>query len=327
MLCVRPALGPGAGRHLALCSQWGGRDSGHSEDTEAVVGWLSEPHGPLSPTRRGARPDGTDRARRHTAAFAVGVGTRPVGQQRTCWKPLLTCRRPCGQPVRNTENAGLSRAGDPGWRAVQRPKCHREGEHLQTRVPEGYCQDPSLQVGAQGTGRPRGRGLGTGRAEASIHAVCVCRDPLTQNLSLGGPSAGIKLLVHTRRRRQYLPGPRRARSPRKGVSPGTLLPRRRASHSDTEVRSAGLFQEFISSRHKRTHRQVSSLRAWEATSAALMNSVTRKRWQPPHCARNRLVRLRSQRGRSSRRCREPGRPSSHATTGYFCPGSFRVCAR
>lgn len=24
---VRPALGPGAGRHLALCSQWGGQDS------------------------------------------------------------------------------------------------------------------------------------------------------------------------------------------------------------------------------------------------------------------------------------------------------------
>lgn len=113
-----------------------------------VLGWLSEPRGPPSQTRRAPGWwGGRERAGSCSSRAAISATSlRVTGKTR-------------------------------GPRAGERSACQSVPVRESTPTPhvrEGYCRVPILQVGAQGT-----------------------HTHLTQNLSLGGPSGGIELLVHT----------------------------------------------------------------------------------------------------------------------------------
>lgn len=115
-------------------------------------------------------------------------GARPHGTGRdTAQPPSLSGSAPGWWGGRERAGSCSSRAAisatslrvtwkTRGPRAGERSACQSVPVRESTptpRVREGYCRVPILQVGAQGT-----------------------HTHLTQNLSLGGPSGGIELLVH-----------------------------------------------------------------------------------------------------------------------------------
>lgn len=134
-----------------------------------VLGWLSEPRGPPSQTRRA--PGLTAQAETDTAQPPSLSGSAPGwwgGRERAG-----SCSSRAAISATSLRVTWKTR----GPRAGERSACQSVSVRESTptpRVREGYCRVPILQVGAQGT-----------------------HTHLTQNLSLGGPSGGIELLVHT----------------------------------------------------------------------------------------------------------------------------------
>lgn len=155
-----------------LAVGWPGQHRDQADTRKAQT--LSEPQGPLSPTR-GARPHGIDRDRRHTAAFALRVGTRPVGRERTRQKLLLTCHCLCDQPVCDTKRGGFC-SGGPGLASgppvEASPSGRAHPNHVSVRVTAGSpsCRWGPEAPGGLGDGVGRGRGIDT-------HLVRVQRPP------------------------------------------------------------------------------------------------------------------------------------------------------
>lgn len=134
-----------------------------------VLGWLSDPRGPPSQTRRA--PGLTAQAETDTAQPPSLSGSAPG------WWGGRECAGSCSSRAAISATSLRVTWKTRGPRAGERSACQSVPVRESTptpRVREGHCRVPILQVGAQGT-----------------------HTHLTQNLSLGGPSGGIELLFHT----------------------------------------------------------------------------------------------------------------------------------